>query len=121
MSLANIDGEVADRERNYIVNLGRAHGLYPDEVVPLLGQKHDMLVPSNLSKDEKFDVIFSLVQLMKVDERMYKEEIQFCSQVASRLGYDQQVMFDLMLMVKSGHMDKHEMADLKAITQKHLK
>src|ERR1043165_3554702 len=99
VNLAQIDGRVGDREKNYIVNIGRANGIYPDEVMPLLEQKHDLIIPANLSRDSKFDYIFSLVQLMKIDERMYREEIIFCSQIATKLGYDQQVMFELMLHV----------------------
>jgi hypothetical protein len=121
ISLAQIDGKVADRERNYIVNIGRANGIYPDEVALLFEQQHGMKVPSNLSPEEKFRYIVSLIQLMKIDERMYREEIVFCSEIATRLGYQQQVMFDLMLNVKSATMTDKEMEALKKLTDKYLK
>jgi hypothetical protein len=121
ISLAQIDGKVADRERNYIVNIGRANGIYPDEVTLLFDQQHDVRVPGNLPPDEKFRYIFSLVQLMKIDERMYKEEIIFCSQIATKLGYEQPVMFELMLHVKTATMTENEMESLKKITAKYLK
>ncbi|MEO7989207.1 MAG: hypothetical protein ABI663_06670 [Chryseolinea sp.] len=120
ISLAQIDGKVADRERNYIINIGRANGIYPDQVVPLFTQRHDVIVPQNLNNDQKFDYIFSLVQLMKIDERMYREEILFCSKVASSLGYDKEVMFELMLHVKSATMKDDEMSALKEVIQKFL-
>ena len=78
ISLAQIDGKVAERERNYIINIGRANGLYPDEVEPLFDQRHDLIIPDGLTADQKFNYIFSLIQLMKIDERMYKEELLFC-------------------------------------------
>jgi hypothetical protein len=121
ISLAQIDGKVADRERNYIVNIGRANGIYPDEITLLFEQQHGMKVPSNLSPEEKFRYIVSLVQLMKIDERMYREEIVFCSEIATRLGYQQQVMFELMLNVKSAAMTDKEMEALKKLTDKYLK
>jgi hypothetical protein len=121
MNLAQIDGSVAEREKNYIVNIGRANGIYPDQVIPLFDQKHDLIVPQNLLPDQKFEILFSLVQLMKIDERMYKEEIIFCSEVASRLGYQQQVMFEMMLHVKSGAMPQSEIDTLKALVQQYLK
>jgi hypothetical protein len=121
INLAQIDGSVADREKNYIVNIGRANGIYPDEVAPLIEQRHEILVPKDLPKDEKFRYIFSLVQLMKIDERMYKEEIRFCSDIATRLGYDREVMVDLMLHVKSKEMSGTEMESLKKMIEKHLK
>jgi uncharacterized tellurite resistance protein B-like protein len=120
ISLAQIDGTVADRERNYIINIGRANNVYPDEVKPLFDKRHDLIVPEDLSDDRKFDYLFSLVQLMKIDERMYKEEILFCSKIASNLGYDQQVMFELLLNVKAAVMGADEMSRLKTLVQKYL-
>jgi hypothetical protein len=78
------------------------------------------VVPGNLSDDQKFDLIFSLIQLMKLDERMYREEIKFCGQVAGRLGYNKQVMFELLSHVKSGAMRADEMDSLKKLTQAFL-
>lgn len=120
VNLAQIDGNVAEREKNYIINIGRANGIYPDQILPLFNQTHEMIVPKNLSANEKFDYIFSLVQLMKIDERMYKEEIVFCSQIATRLGYSQQVIFDLMLNVKASGMSATEMELLKKMVEQHL-
>ena len=121
VNLAQIDGKVADREKFYILNIGRANGIYPDEITPLFEQRHELIVPEDLDIDQKFDVIFSLVQLMKIDERMYKEEILFCSKIAASLGYEQQVMFDLMLHVKGDSMAPDEKEALKVLTMKYLK
>ena len=121
INLAQIDGIVADRERNYIINIGRANGLYPDEVVPLFDQRHELIIPDDLTNDQKFNYIFSLIQLMKIDERMYREELLFCGKIATNLGYRSEVLFDLLLHVKSFQMTDSEMADLKAMVQKNLK
>ncbi len=120
INLARIDGEVATRERNYIRNIGLANDVNAAEIEPLFEQRHDLIVPTDLTDDQKFDYIFSLVQLMKIDERMYKEEIMFCSKIASKLGYDEQVMFDLMLHVKSAAMGSDEVNALKNLTKKFL-
>jgi hypothetical protein len=120
INLAQIDGSVAERERNYIINIGRANGIYPDELLPLFDRKHENLIPADLDRDSKFQYIFSLVQLMKIDERMYKEEIVFCSSIATKLGYSKEVMFELLLHVK-GAMSDSELKDLQALTEKHLK
>ena len=121
VSLAQIDGLVADREQNYIVNIGRANGIYPDEILPLFEKRHQLVVPENLTEDQKFDYIFSLVQLMKIDERMYKEELLFCSNIALKLGYQQEVLFELLLQIQSREMTANEKDALKEVTQKFLK
>jgi uncharacterized tellurite resistance protein B-like protein len=120
INLARIDGEVAGKERSYIRNIGLANKLEAEEIEKLFDQRHDLIVPDDLIDDQKFEYIFSLVQLMKIDERMYKEEIMFCSKIAARLGYDEQVMFDLMLHVKAAAMGDDEMSALKKLTKKYL-
>jgi hypothetical protein len=77
-------------------------------------------VPEHLTDDQKFDLILSLIQLMKLDERMYREEIQFCGQVASKLGYNKEAMFELLSYVKSAGMGSSEIESLKKLTQKFL-
>lgn len=121
INLARVDGDIADKEKNYLITIGRANGIYPDEIYPLFTQRHQVVVPEDLSDDEKFDLIFSLIQLMKLDERMYREEIVFCGQVAAKLGYDKQVMFELLAQVKSARMEANEVASLKEITQRFLR
>jgi predicted XRE-type DNA-binding protein len=58
---------------------------------------------------------------MKIDERMYKEEMMFCSKIAENLGYQNEVMFELLLHVKAEVMEKDEIINLREITQKYLK
>ena len=120
INLASIDGEIAERERSYILNIGHANDIKPGEIIPLFTSTHEEIVPSDLSNDQRFKYIFSLVQLMKIDERMYREEIKYCSHVAARLGYKEQVMFDLMLHV-SATMAEAEVKALEELTQKYLK
>jgi hypothetical protein len=120
IGLAKIDGKVTIRERNYIVNIGRANGIYPDQIEPLFDQSHEIIVPEGLSLEQKFNYICTLVQLMKIDERMYKEELLFCSAIATRLGYDKQVMFELMLHVTGDSMEDNELNSLKKLTEKYI-
>jgi len=121
INLAKVDGQVADKEKNYLINIGRANGIYPDEIYPLFTQSHDVLVPGDMTDDQKFDLMFSLVQLMKLDERMYREEIAFCGQVAAKLGYNKQVMFELLSQVRSAGMESAELESLRQMTHNFLK
>ena len=121
ISLAQIDGKVAERERDFITSIGKSNDIAADQIDTLLEQRHVLVVPTDLTDDQKFEYLFSLVKLMKIDERMYKEEMLFCSKIAENLGYENQVMFELLLHVKVGVMEKDEIINLKEVTQKHLK
>jgi hypothetical protein len=100
INLASIDQEISERERDYIYSIGRANGLAQAAVEPLFERQHKMIIPPSLTADEKFDYLFNLVQIMKIDQRLYRDEIRYCSQVAARLGFQQSVLFELLLHVK---------------------
>jgi uncharacterized tellurite resistance protein B-like protein len=119
VNLARIDGEIADRERKYITTIGLANGIPLDDIDALFDRFHDQVDLTHLTDEQKFSYIVSLVQLMKIDERLYREEIKYCAHVASRLGYDQAVMLDLMLHVREV-MQQKELETLKEITQQYL-
>ena len=119
VNLARIDGDVADPERKFIITIGQANGIAVDEINPLFNKDHEIIVPSNLTADQRFDYILSLVQLMKIDERLYAEEIRYCSQVATKLGYDQAVLFELLLHVRPG-MEVKELESLKQLAAKYI-
>ena len=119
INLAFVDGAVGEKEEKYIYNIGAANGVSADSIKPMLASSHDVIVPTDLTNDQKFNYIFSLVQLMKIDERLYKEEIRFCSKVAAKLGYNEAVMFDLMLHVRTV-MQENELEELKKLTAKYL-
>jgi hypothetical protein len=119
INLARIDGAVGEKEEQYIYNIGDANGLAAESIRPLFTTTHDEIVPNDLTGDQKFNYLFSLVQLMKIDERLYQDEIRYCSKVAARLGYDETVMFELMLHVKSA-MGPDEKENLRKLTTKYL-
>ena len=120
VNLSMVDGDMAEREKNYIINIGKANGFPESSVSTLFYSSHEVIIPDNLTVDQKFNYIFSLVQLMKIDERLYKEEIKFCSSIAAKLGYSKEAMFELMLNVKSV-VDDTERKILQQLTEKYLK
>ena len=121
ISLAQIDGVIAEQEMQYILNIGKANGLQAPEIESLVDRVHALVVPVDLNDDDRFNYLLSMVQLMKADEKMFKEELLFCKKMAGNLGYDPQALFDMLLYVKSSEMSDQEKADLKASIAKYLK
>jgi len=120
VNLARIDGEMASKEREYILSIGKAHGFPESSVETLFYSSHDSIIPNELTPDQRFNYLFNLVKLMKLDERLYEAEIKFCAGIAAKLGYQSQVMFELLLKVKSEKMDQKEVDSLKELTTKYL-
>jgi uncharacterized tellurite resistance protein B-like protein len=120
VNLARMDGELAIIERNYIVNIGKGHGFPESSVETLFYDSHETILAEDLTPEQRFNYLFNLVQLMKIDERLYQEEIKFCANIATRLGYRSEVMVDLLLKVKSGPMDQKDIDALQESTAKYL-
>jgi uncharacterized tellurite resistance protein B-like protein len=120
INLARVDGDVAEKERKYIINIGQANHLLIAEILPLFTGDHPVDGSKDLTEEQKFNYIFSLVQLMKIDQRLYRNEIQYCAKVASTLGYREEVLFELMLKVKTLDMEKDEMDALRKLTATYL-
>lgn len=120
VNLSRIDGEMAPRERTYITNIGKAHGFPESSVETLFYGNHETFIATNLTNDQRFEYLFNLVQLMKLDERLYQEEIKFCAATASKLGYKPDVMFEMLTYVKSTEMNEEEINALKKVATKYL-
>jgi uncharacterized tellurite resistance protein B-like protein len=121
INLARADGEVSKKERQYIVNIGQANHLLVSEILPLFSDEYPAVVPAHLSDQEKFDFIFHLVQLMKIDEKLYRDEMKYCAEVASKLGYKREVIFELILQVKATETDKDKIESIRKLTTAYLR
>lgn len=121
VNLARIDGEVAPVEKTYITNIGKANGFPESSVATLFYHSHDTLFLDQLTPPQKFNYLFSLVQLMKIDGRVYESEIKYCADIASRLGYSAEAMFELMQKVNTLSLEKNELAAMENLVNSYLK
>lgn len=99
ITLASIDGELAEKERQYIISIGLANHMMVAEILPLFAsapQKLQALAPDK----DKEEVLFQLIQLMRIDEKIYKTEMRFCAQAAAKLGFREEAVFELMLRAR---------------------
>lgn len=99
IQLARIDGVVVQEEIDLINEVGKANGLNEDEIRDAYDVEMTLDNLRDLSDDEKYELIYSVVQLMKIDGKLYNEEIKYCAKMASKLGYDENVLFELMLKI----------------------
>lgn len=97
IQLSLVDKQLSPPEKRMIYSLAKANK-FPEEEIDmlfddLLGKKNHTLPPIvDLTDDDKFDYLFNLIHLMKVDKKVYLSEIRFCEDLAERLGYKKQVV-----------------------------
>jgi len=92
IGLANADEDFADNEKDLIMLIGKANNVSEEEIMKLIDNPQPMPSLSTLSDDEKFDFLYNVVQLMKVDSQVYLSEIKYCENIAEKLGFKKKVI-----------------------------
>lgn len=120
VNLALVDGNMGENEKIYIKNIGKAHGFPESSTETLFYSAHEIIVPQQLTPDQKFDYIFTLIQLMKIDERLFQDEIKFCGNIIKKLGYRPEVIAELLMKISKEPMEPADKEALKKITSTFL-
>ncbi len=92
IGLAKADDDFADDEKQLIYMVGKANGLSNEEIDELVENPIPMAPISSMSEDEKFEHLYNVVQLMKIDSQVYLSEIKYCEEVAEKLGFKKKVI-----------------------------
>jgi uncharacterized membrane protein YebE (DUF533 family) len=103
--LAKVDGHLDASELNYIIAIGQRNGFKPDEVKNLIansGANHFHL-PDNDS--ERFDQIYDLVEMMLADGIVDDNEMEFCMEMAAKLGFRRAIVGVLVRKITTGVKD----------------
>lgn len=121
VQLARVDGVVVQDEIDLIKQIGEANGMSTTDISSCFEDPSLIEDMGGLTDDDRYEYIYNIVQLMKIDGRLYKEEIRFCAKLASKLGYDEDVLLELMLKIYSDPEISAEKASLKTTIQQYLK
>lgn len=92
IQLANIDGEFAGEEKKLIMMLGKANGVSEQEVLDLVENPIALPPLSTMTEDDRFEYLYNIVQLMKIDSQVYLSEIKYCEELAEKLGFKKGVI-----------------------------
>lgn len=118
INLAASDRKVADRESKLIHIIATANGITKDEVEQMLQNPKPIGSIDSLTNDEKFEHLYFLIQLMKMDGQVFRSEIVFCEQIADKLGFKKSVIGEISQHVYS---DPTITADRDMVKQKAMK
>lgn len=119
-ALAKVDGHIDSTEMNYLITIGTKNGLKPDDVRTLLAHtdKVKLEIPNNDS--ERFDQIFDLVEMMLADGIVDDNEMDFCIDMASKLGFRKAIVGVLVRKISIGVKDGHSRDHIKKEAQSFL-
>ena len=96
--LARVDNNLGREEIKLIKKIGQSYDMDNHEIERLMTNpgNMEMRIEGQLSKDEKFDLLFNLVNLMKIDGKNHQKELNFCLRISRGMGFDDRAIFDLV-------------------------
>ena len=118
IQLATIDGQLAPKEQKLIEHLAKVNNVDKETIDRLLNQPEPIADLSHLTEGERFEYLYMVIQLMKVDGQVFKSEIVFCEEIAEKLGYKKKVVSELS---KNIYSDPSITADRELLMEKALK
>ena len=95
IQLATVDGKLATKERKLIEHIAKVNNVNEDEINQLLNKPEPITNLEHLSEDERFEYLYMVIQVMKIDGQVFKSEIVFCEEIAEKLGYKKKVVAEL--------------------------
>lgn len=119
VQLANIDGDFAGEEKSLIYMIAKANGITKEEVNDLVDNPEPIPPLSTISDDDKFEYLYHIVQLMKIDSQVYLSEIKFCEEMAEKLGFKKNVIADLSARIYSDPSITSNVESLRREVRKH--
>jgi len=101
INLAASDNSVAERESKLIHMIGKANGIPTEEINKMLNNPQPINDLASLTPEQKFEHLYYLIQLMKMDGQVFRSEVIFCEQIAEKLGYKKGVVGEISQHVYS--------------------
>jgi uncharacterized tellurite resistance protein B-like protein len=101
INLAASDNNVEPKEAKLIHSIAKANGFSVEEVDTMMKSPKPISNVSGMTQEEKFEHLYHLIQLMKMDGQVFRSEIVFCEQVAEKLGFKKGVVAELSAHIYS--------------------
>ncbi len=101
VQLASADGEFSGDERQMIYMIGKANNIKEEEIDDLVSNPIPLPSVSTMTDEDKFDYLYNIVQLMKIDSQVYLSEIKYCEDIAEKLGFNKKVIGALSKQIYS--------------------
>lgn len=93
--LAMVDGEISKEEKKTLEAIASKHNVSPFQLEEMIQYPKPIESLGALSNDVKFEYLYSIVDLMNIDDEIDQREIHFCQNMAVRLGYYKEVIDEL--------------------------
>lgn len=106
VQLSMIDNDFGEPEKTYVYTIAKANKVPEveiDQIVKdvLMAKENEVINYEGLMTEERFDYLYDVVQLMKIDGEVFLTEIRYCEDIAEKLGYDRKVVKQMAARIYS--------------------
>ena len=95
INLAASDSRIEEKEAKLIRMVAKANGISKEDIDGMLKNPQPITNVSAMTSDEKFEHLYYLIQMMKMDGQVFKSEIIFCEHIAEKMGYKKGIVAEL--------------------------
>lgn len=99
-NMTMVDGEVHENEFFYLLKLGLSFGLTAEEVREIILQR-DSTVYIPHPEEDRIEILYYLVFLMKADGKISKEESELLYHYGLKLGFNHLMIDNIISIVKA--------------------
>jgi hypothetical protein len=126
VQLSLVDNQLSTREKRMIYAIGKGNSMPEKEIDEILNHHlrhalHELPDLDLIDDNDKFEYLYNIVQLMKVDEKVFLSEIRFCQDLAVKLGFHKNVVRDLSAKIFSDPNITSERSLIQEVIKKHKK
>jgi uncharacterized membrane protein YebE (DUF533 family) len=119
-ALAKVDGHIDAAELNYIIAIGQKNGMKTEEVKSLMANSDSVTFHLPDNDSERFDQIYDLVEMMLADGIVDDNEMDFCQEMATKLGFRKAIVGVLVRKITMGVKDGLSREHIKTESQAFL-
>lgn len=102
IALAKADGQIQTSEEEFILKAALKNGFKQEELAELYEEAKIAEFKPSINDSERFDQIFDLVQLMMTDGNIDDSEMDFCIDIAQKLGFRKAIVGVLVRKISMG-------------------
>ena len=113
IQLAHSDDSMDEKELRLIFRIGEAHGMSEPDIQAMIDNPGELGDLTSLSEDDKFEFLYTIIQLMKIDDEIFNEEVLFCQTIAQKLGYGLGAVMEMYPLVHKNLVIRAEKLQLK--------
>ncbi|WP_227006238.1 tellurite resistance TerB family protein [Rufibacter latericius] len=111
--MAKIDGHIDSAEMEHIIAIGERKGMRAQDVRALLANCGNVKLTMPNNDIDRFDQVYDLVEMMLADGIVDDSEMDFCIDIATKMGFRKAVVGVLVKKITTGVKDGLSREEIK--------